>query len=112
MAEAPTLRVGTRLARASMRTAPLLLILDEPTAAIDAPTEYSLFARFAEAARRGERQGAITLVISYRFSTVRMADLIVVLDQGRLLEVGSHEQLLRRGGLYAELHRLQAQGYR
>jgi ATP-binding cassette subfamily B protein len=95
-----------------MRTAPLLLILDEPTAAIDAPTEYSLFARFAEAARRGERQGAITLVISYRFSTVRMADLIVVLDQGRLLEVGSHEQLLRRGGLYAELHRLQAQGYR
>ena len=59
-----------------------MLLLDEPTAAIDAPTEHALFERFAAAARRGDRAGAITVVVSHRFSTVRMADLIVVLDQG------------------------------
>jgi ABC-type transport system involved in cytochrome bd biosynthesis fused ATPase/permease subunit len=100
------------LARASMRPAPLLLILDEPTAAIDALTEYALFERFREAARRGELQGAITLVVSHRFSTVRMADLIVVLDDGRIRERGSHDELMRNNGLYAELYRLQARAYR
>lgn len=77
-----------------MRKQPLLLILDEPTAAINAPTEYALFARFVEAARRGERRGAITLVVSHRFSTVRMADFSVVIDGGHAVEVGSHEQRL------------------
>lgn len=100
------------LARASMRPVPLLLILDEPTAAIDAPTEYALFERFGEAARRGETHGAITVVVSHRFSTVRMADLIVVLDKGRVLEAGSHEELMHRQGLYAELFELQAKAYR
>jgi ATP-binding cassette, subfamily B, bacterial len=100
------------LARASMRQAPLLLILDEPTAAIDAPTEYALFERFRAAARRGEMEGAITLVVSHRFSTVRMADLIVVLDGGRIRETGSHDELMRHDGLYAELYRLQAKAYR
>jgi ATP-binding cassette, subfamily B, bacterial len=100
------------LARASMRPAPLLLILDEPTAAIDAPTEYALFERFRAAARRGEMEGAITLVVSHRFSTVRMADLIVVLDGGRIRETGSHDELMRHNGLYAELYRLQAKAYR
>jgi len=95
-----------------MRPVPLLLILDEPTAAIDVPTEYALFERFGEAARRGETYGAITVVVSHRFSTVRMADLIVVLDKGRVLEAGSHEELLHRQGLHAELCALQAKAYR
>jgi ATP-binding cassette, subfamily B, bacterial len=98
------------LARGYMRTEPLLMILDEPTAALDAETEHALFERYADAARRTS-VGGITLLVSHRFSTVRMAGLIVVLDGARLAEVGSHDELLRRGGTYAELYRIQAAAY-
>ncbi|MEQ9002218.1 MAG: ABC transporter ATP-binding protein, partial [Pseudomonadales bacterium] len=98
------------LARGFMRERPLLLILDEPTAALDAETEHALFERYAGAAR-GDG-GRITLLVSHRFSTVRMADLIVVLDGARLVEVGSHEALLVNNGPYAELYRIQAGAYR
>ena len=95
-----------------MRTDPLLVIFDEPTAALDAQTEHALFERFAAAARRGESAGAVTVLVSHRFSTVQMADLIVVLDGGRIVEQGSHAELMRRDGLYAELYRLQSRAYR
>ncbi|MBV8203158.1 MAG: ABC transporter ATP-binding protein [Acidobacteria bacterium] len=127
------------LARGFMREHPLVLALDEPTAALDAETEHALFERYAAAARetRGgdggdghggaARQpaspgtaagpppggdGRITLLVSHRFSTVRMADLIVVLDGSRLVEAGTHEALLAKGGQYAELYRIQAAAYR
>jgi ATP-binding cassette subfamily B protein len=106
------------LARGFMRSAPLLLVLDEPTAALDAETEHALFERFAAAARRS-RQGAgdadasrITLLVSHRFSTVRMADLIVVLDGSRVVEAGTHDTLVARNGQYADLYRIQAAAYR
>lgn len=94
------------LGRAYMRDAQVL-ILDEPTASLDARAEYSAFQRFAELAR-----GRIAIIISHRFSTVRMADRIVVLEEGQVLEEGSHEELLALGGRYAELFSLQAAGYR
>ena len=101
------------LGRAMMRTAPLLLILDEPTASLDAPTEHALFERFAHAAGEVARAtGGITVLVSHRFSTVRMADVIIVMTHGRVVEVGSHDDLMRAGGLYAELYRLQARAYR
>jgi ATP-binding cassette subfamily B protein len=96
------------LARGFMRERPLLLVLDEPTAALDAETEHALFERYARAAR-GEQ---ITLLVSHRFSTVRMADLIVVLDGARVAEVGSHEALMAKRGQYAELYEIQASAYR
>jgi ATP-binding cassette subfamily B protein len=96
------------LARGFMREEPLLLVLDEPTAALDAETEHALFERYAQATR-GEQ---ITLLVSHRFSTVRMADVIVVLDGARVAEVGSHEALMARRGQYAELYELQARAYR
>src|SRR3989454_9740806 len=98
------------LARGFMRDDPLLLILDEPTAALDAETEHALFERYAAAARseRERDNGRITLLVSHRFSTVRMADLIVVLDGSKVVEVGSHEELIARGGQYAELYGIQA----
>jgi ATP-binding cassette, subfamily B, bacterial len=100
------------LARGLMRTAPLLVVLDEPTASVDAPTESALFERYAQAARTlGEANGTITLLISHRFSTVRSADLIVFLEHGRVLEVGSHAQLMAAAGTYAELFSLQAAAY-
>ena len=99
------------LSRGYMRDGPLLMVLDEPTAALDAETEHELFERYADAAR-ASRNGGITVLVSHRFSTVRMADLIVVLDGSRLVEVGSHDDLLRRNGSYAELYRIQAQSYR
>ncbi|HEV2928582.1 MAG TPA: ABC transporter ATP-binding protein [Propionibacteriaceae bacterium] len=98
------------LARGYMRNEPLLLILDEPTAALDAETEHALFERYADAARRSS-VGGITVLVSHRFSTVRMADLIVVLDGARLVEFGSHDELLQRGGVYADLYRIQAAAY-
>jgi len=102
------------LSRGFMRDRPLLLILDEPTAALDAETEHALFERYALAAQ-GDGQtekGAITILVSHRFSTVRMADLIVVLDGARVAEVGSHEDLMAQGGHYAELYGIQAAAYR
>lgn len=100
------------LARGLMRDDPLLVVFDEPTAALDAHTEHALFERFAEAARQGSRNGAITLLISHRFSTVRMADIIVVLDGGKVRECGSHAELIAAGGLYATLYELQSRAYR
>lgn len=99
------------LARGFMRTEPLLQVLDEPTAALDAETEHALFERYAAAARANSN-GAITLLVSHRFSTVRMADLIVVLDGNRIVEVGSHADLMARNGQYAELYRIQETAYR
>lgn len=94
------------IARAYMRDAPLL-ILDEPTAALDARSEFEVFQRFKELS-----QGKTAVIISHRFSTVRMADRIIVLDGGRIEEVGSHADLLAANGHYAELFELQAAGYR
>jgi ATP-binding cassette subfamily B protein len=100
------------LARGFMRPDPLVLILDEPTSALDAETEHGLFERYADSAREGRSDGRITILVSHRFSTVRMADLIVVLDGSELKEVGSHDDLVAAGGLYAELYNLQAASYR
>ncbi len=100
------------LARGFMRDQPLLLVLDEPTAALDAETEHALFERYAAAARAGNHAGRITILVSHRFSTVRMADLIVVLDGAKLVEIGSHDSLMARDGSYAELYRIQAAAYR
>jgi ATP-binding cassette subfamily B protein len=101
------------LARGFMRDQPLLLILDEPTAALDAETEHALFERYAAVARgTGESEGRITILVSHRFSTVRMADLIVVLDGSRLVEVGTHDDLMANHGQYAELYAIQANAYR
>jgi ATP-binding cassette subfamily B protein len=94
------------LARAYMRDAQLL-ILDEPTAALDARAEYEVFLRFSELTK-----GKMAVLISHRFSTVRMADRILVLRAGQIVEQGTHETLLAEDGLYAELFRLQAAGYR
>jgi ATP-binding cassette subfamily B protein len=94
------------LARAYMRDAQLL-ILDEPTSALDARAEYEVFQRFADLTK-----GKSAILISHRFSTVRMADRILVLEKGELKEIGSHEELLAKGGIYAELFDLQAAGYR
>jgi ATP-binding cassette subfamily B protein len=94
------------LARAYLREAQVL-ILDEPTAALDARAEYEVFLRFTELTK-----GRIAVLISHRFSTVRMADRILVLTGGRLVEHGTHQELVGRGGLYAELFNLQAAGYR
>lgn len=94
------------LARAYMRRSQII-ILDEPTAALDARAEYETFARFADLV-----SGQTALLISHRFSTVRMADRIIVLQNGTILEQGTHTELLSQNGLYAELFRLQAEGYR
>lgn len=93
------------LARAYMKDAQLL-ILDEPTAALDARAEYEVFQRFAELTK-----GKSAVLISHRFSTARLADRILVLEQGTILEIGTHEQLLANDGRYAELFKLQAAGY-
>ncbi|MGA3237589.1 MAG: ABC transporter ATP-binding protein [Bryobacteraceae bacterium] len=108
------------LARGFMRDRPLLLVLDEPTAALDAETEHALFERYAAAARGGKStgenegengSGRVTILVSHRFSTVRMADLIVVLDGARLVEVGTHDELMAKGGQYSELYGIQAAAY-
>jgi ATP-binding cassette subfamily B protein len=96
------------LARGFMRDRPFLMVLDEPTAALDAETEHALFERYARAARGDQ----ITLLVSHRFSTVRMADVIVVLSGARVVETGTHEELMARRGSYAELYEIQAAAYR
>jgi ATP-binding cassette subfamily B protein len=95
------------LARGFMREHPLLLVLDEPTAALDAETEHALFSRFATAAR----DDRITLLVSHRFSTVRMADTIIVLDGARVVEAGTHDALMAHAGTYAQLYDIQASAY-
>ena len=100
------------LARGFMRDEPLVLVLDEPTAALDAETEHALFERYARAASVDGGVGRITILVSHRFSTVRMADLIVVMDGARVVEFGRHDELVARGGSYAELFALQATAYR
>ena len=94
------------LARAYIRKASVV-ILDEPTAALDARAEYEVFSRFSELV-----SGQTALLISHRFSTVRMADRVIVLKEGRVVEEGTHDALLAQNGLYAELFSLQAEGYR
>jgi ATP-binding cassette, subfamily B, bacterial len=100
------------LARGFMRDHPLVLVLDEPTAALDAETEHTLFERYAAAARGGATDGRITILVSHRFSTVRMADQIVVLDGARVVEAGTHDALMARRGHYADLYGIQAAAYR
>ncbi|UBU17281.1 ABC transporter ATP-binding protein [Nonomuraea gerenzanensis] len=97
------------LARAAMRRSPLLLVLDEPTASLDAATESAVFARYAQAARR--HPGAVTLLITHRFPTVRTADLIVVLDAGRIVQRGTHADLIASPGPYADLYTVQRDAY-
>ncbi len=101
------------LARGFMRDEPLVVVLDEPTAALDAETEHALFERYAAQSRGWSTDnGRVTVLVSHRFSTVRMADLIVMLDGARVVEVGTHEQLMAAAGHYAELYTIQATAYR
>ena len=95
------------LSRAFMRTQADVLVLDEPTAAMDAQAEADVFEHFRQLAK-----DRITILISHRFSTVRMADQIAVLDRGRIVEQGTHAQLMQRDGPYSHLFTLQARGYR
>lgn len=85
-----------------------MLVLDEPTASLDAHSEAVLFERFRSLSAETAGRGAITALVSHRFSTVRMADLIVVIGAGRVAEQGSHDQLMVAGGIYAELYKIQA----
>ncbi len=101
------------LGRAMMRPAPLLLLMDEPTAALDADSEHALFDRYMAAGRIAAKEtGAITVLVSHRFSTVRTADLIVVIGDNGIVETGSHSELMDRCGVYAELYEMQARSYR
>lgn len=100
------------LARGLARETPLLMVLDEPTSALDAETEHSLFERFAGQAREASASGGITILVSHRFSTVRMADTIVVLSGANVVEHGTHDDLMALGGTYAELYTIQAAAYR
>jgi ATP-binding cassette subfamily B protein len=102
----------TALARASMRPDPLLFVLDEPTASLDAPSEKAIFTRYMRRARSlAARTGAITVIISHRFSTVAGADLILVMEKGRLVQAGTHDELVATEGTYAELHSLTSRAY-
>ncbi len=100
------------LARGFMRERPLVLVLDEPTAALDAETEHALFERYAAAVREEDGAGRITILVSHRFSTVRMADLIVVLSGAHVVETGTHDDLMTQRGHYAQLYGIQAASYR
>jgi ATP-binding cassette, subfamily B, bacterial len=100
------------LARSMMREAPLVLALDEPTYSLDVESERRVYDWFSRVAREENPHGTITVIVSHRFSTVRSADLVAVMDDGRLVEWGSHDELLAAGGRYAEMYRMQAEGYR
>jgi ATP-binding cassette subfamily B protein len=100
------------LARSMMREAPLVLILDEPTYSLDVESERRVFDWFARVAAASNPTGTITVIVSHRFSTVRAADIVTVLHEGRLVEAGTHDDLLARGGRYATMYRTQAEGYR
>lgn len=99
------------LARGHMRETPLLVVLDEPTAALDPQAEDEIYRRFVRQIRDTAANGTIALLVSHRFSTVRIADLIVVLAGGRIVEIGSHDELIAAEGTYAEHYRVQASGY-
>ena len=100
------------LARAAMRSDPLLVVLDEPTASIDAPTEERVFRRFMNLSRRAARRsGAVTVLVSHRFSTVTEADLILVMRDGRVVESGTHAELLAQSGQYARMFQIQIEAY-
>lgn len=99
------------LARGSMRHNPYLTVLDEPTAALDAHAEHEIFTQYAAAATTTRQNGGITILVTHRFSTVKDADTILVLHQGRLIEQGSHSDLINRAGHYARLYRMQQDGY-
>jgi len=99
------------LGRAMRAQAPLLVVLDEPTASLDAHAEHALFERYTAAAAAARDSGTITLLVSHRFATVRMADVIVYLEDGHAVESGSHDALMSANGRYAELFSLQAAGY-
>lgn len=100
------------LARGLVREHPLLVVLDEPTSALDAETEHALFERFAAQAAAAKTDGRVTILVSHRFSTVRMADEIVVLSGAHVVEQGTHEKLMASGGPYSELYTIQASAYR
>jgi ATP-binding cassette, subfamily B, bacterial len=100
------------LARGLVRDHPLLVVLDEPTSALDAETEHALFERFAAQAAEAKADGRITILVSHRFSTVRMADEIVVLSGAHVVEQGSHDALMANAGPYSELYTIQASAYR
>jgi ATP-binding cassette, subfamily B, bacterial len=100
------------LARGLLRDHPLLVVLDEPTSALDAETEHALFERFAAQASAAKADGRITILVSHRFSTVRMADEIVVLSGAHVVEQGSHDELMANAGPYSELYTIQASAYR
>jgi ATP-binding cassette subfamily B protein len=101
------------LARSAMRSSPVLLVLDEPTASLDAPSERAVYEHYMNRAREiGLKTGAVTIIVSHRFATVTEADAIAVFEKGRLVEFGSHADLVSRDGLYSELYRIQADAYR
>ncbi len=100
------------IARGMMRATPLLRILDEPTAALDPVAEHALYERYSSTARALAHHGAITVLVSHRFSSVRMADRIIVLEHGRVTETGTHEQLVAIGGTWARMFDEQAAAYR
>jgi ATP-binding cassette, subfamily B, bacterial len=100
------------LARGLVREHPLLVVLDEPTSALDAETEHALFERFADQATAAKTDGRVTILVSHRFSTVRMADEIVVLSGAHVVEQGTHDKLMAAAGPYSELYTIQASAYR
>ena len=100
------------LARGAFRAGPLVAVLDEPTANLDAKAEAAVFARMARTARHTKQSGAVTIFVSHRFTSARIADLIVLLEQGTVAEVGDHRSLMAKGGSYAEMFALQARAYR